>query len=209
MFIKVIESENVELYRPGGLHPVHLGDTFHNNRYTVVHKLGHGTFSTVWLVRDSITDRYAALKIIISESTKVVSEVAVFHHLQQPSNKDIDNEDKDYVVHLLDEFNHHGPNGTHQCIVTEVLGPSLDGLDDGQLMDFFGSIPTRLAKRIAAQISRGVRYLHKHRVVHGGKSTKFVVCESRLVILTLTFHRSLSKKHSSSYLYRRGRPKKM
>ncbi|KAF9071233.1 kinase-like domain-containing protein [Rhodocollybia butyracea] len=160
-------AENIELYRLGGLHPVHLGDTFHNNRYTVVHKLGHGTFSTVWLVRDSVTNRYAVLKIVIVQSTKVASEIAVLRHLQQPSNSDIDNGDKDHVVHLLDEFKHHGPNGTHQCIVTEVLGPSLS-LDEGPLLDHIGeTIPTRLAKHVA-KIFRGVRYLHMHGVVHGG-----------------------------------------
>jgi hypothetical protein len=31
---------------------------FANGRYTVVHKLGFETFSTVWLVRDGTTDKY-------------------------------------------------------------------------------------------------------------------------------------------------------
>ncbi|KAF9054926.1 kinase-like domain-containing protein [Rhodocollybia butyracea] len=90
--------------------------------------------------------------------------MAVFHHL----HSDIDNGDKGYVVHLLDGFEHHGPNGTHQCIVTEVLGPSVY-LDDADLLDHFttGSIPTNISKRIATQVSRGVRHLHRHRVVHG------------------------------------------
>ncbi|KAF9061732.1 kinase-like domain-containing protein [Rhodocollybia butyracea] len=170
MFVKghFFEVENFKLYRPGGFHPVHLGDTFHNDRYTVVHKLGYGSYSTVWLVKDSVTNRFAALKIIVSESTNIASEMAVFRHLQQSSNLDIDNGDKDYVVHLLDEFEHHGPNGMHQCIVTEALGPSVY-LDDAELMDHFaaGFIPTNISKRIVAQVSRGIRYLHKHRVVHG------------------------------------------
>jgi hypothetical protein len=36
----------------GGLHPVHLGDSFDGGRYWIVHKLGAGGFSTVWLARD-------------------------------------------------------------------------------------------------------------------------------------------------------------
>ena len=44
--------EKMSFYRPGGYHPVHIGDTFHGNTYEVVHKLGYGQFSTVWLVKD-------------------------------------------------------------------------------------------------------------------------------------------------------------
>ena len=35
-----------------GYHPVHLGDTFKDGTYEVVHKLGYGGFSTVWLVKE-------------------------------------------------------------------------------------------------------------------------------------------------------------
>ena len=38
--------EDIQGYRPGGHHPVHLGDTL-GNRYKVIHKLGHGGFANV------------------------------------------------------------------------------------------------------------------------------------------------------------------
>lgn len=44
-------EEDLDRYRPGGYHPVHLGDVF-NDRYMVVRKLGYGQYSTVWLARD-------------------------------------------------------------------------------------------------------------------------------------------------------------
>jgi hypothetical protein len=40
------------IYRPGGYHPVCLGDTFKKGRYKIYHKLGCGGFSTVWLAKD-------------------------------------------------------------------------------------------------------------------------------------------------------------
>lgn len=43
--------ESVEEYRPGGYHPVQLGDLF-NQRYKVLRKLGYGSYSTIWLARD-------------------------------------------------------------------------------------------------------------------------------------------------------------
>jgi serine/threonine-protein kinase SRPK3 len=49
--------EPIEDYKPGGFHPVHLGDTFptHDNpRYQVLHKLGSGMSSTVWLAKDTV-----------------------------------------------------------------------------------------------------------------------------------------------------------
>ena len=45
------DVENPDRYRPGGYHPVHLGDVY-DGRYKVIHKLGFGTYSTVWLARD-------------------------------------------------------------------------------------------------------------------------------------------------------------
>jgi hypothetical protein len=39
-------DEDLESYRPGGYHPVQIGDVY-NKRYLVVQKLGWGHFSTV------------------------------------------------------------------------------------------------------------------------------------------------------------------
>lgn len=43
------ESQNA--YRPGGFHPVYIGDIY-NDRYKVLNKIGYGVYSTVWLVQD-------------------------------------------------------------------------------------------------------------------------------------------------------------
>ena len=46
------DEEDWEDYVKGGYHPVKIGDTFSDERYIVVRKLGWGHFSTVWLARD-------------------------------------------------------------------------------------------------------------------------------------------------------------
>lgn len=44
-------EEGIRVYRPGGFHPVYVGDVY-QDRYEVLSKLGYGGYSTVWLVRD-------------------------------------------------------------------------------------------------------------------------------------------------------------
>ncbi|KAK4132834.1 hypothetical protein BT67DRAFT_435361 [Trichocladium antarcticum] len=53
VFVMREHVEDVERYTRGGYHPVDIGDTItnHQDDYTVVHKLGHSGFSTVWLVK--------------------------------------------------------------------------------------------------------------------------------------------------------------
>lgn len=45
--------EPPEDYRPGGFHPVALGDTFQDGRFVIRHKLGFGGQATVWLAQDT------------------------------------------------------------------------------------------------------------------------------------------------------------
>lgn len=48
------ESELPEQYRPGGFHPILLGDVFKNGRYKVIQKIGWGGFATIWVARDQL-----------------------------------------------------------------------------------------------------------------------------------------------------------
>ncbi len=47
----------------GGYHPVKIGELYNTGRYVVVRKLGWGHFSTVWLVRDTVSGREGAMKV--------------------------------------------------------------------------------------------------------------------------------------------------
>ena len=112
----------MEGYEEGGFHPVMIGDRFSEGRYAVVHKLGSGGYSTVWLVRDHHENRYAALKILTADSSSYSEELTMYQHRQK---NDTEEYDKCQVVPLLDSFWSESINGRHLCLVFEVMGPSV------------------------------------------------------------------------------------
>ncbi|KAF2996647.1 hypothetical protein E8E13_003375 [Curvularia kusanoi] len=68
--------ERLEMYEPGGYHPVMIDDLLHN-RYRIVDKLGYGGYSTIWLARDETAKRYVTVKIGISSPSTPRREIEV------------------------------------------------------------------------------------------------------------------------------------
>ncbi|BCS18640.1 uncharacterized protein APUU_11468S [Aspergillus puulaauensis] len=75
-----------------------------------------------------------------------------------------------HVVRLLDDFDLAGPNGTHKCLVFELLGPSIPETVDVHFPD--GRLPGKLAKTIAKQALIGLDTLHQHNIGHGDIHTR-------------------------------------
>ena len=74
----------------------------------------------------------------------------------------------DYVVQLLDAFPHKGPNGVHQCLVFELLGPSVDKV----LSDYHEShdkLHPETVLRISTQLLKAVKFIHSVGMCHGGE----------------------------------------
>lgn len=71
-----------------------------------------------------------------------------------------------HTVHLLDVFELNGPNGLHECVVYELLGPNVQDTIDTH---FHGRLPGKLAKSIAKQSLVGLDHIHQHGIGHGGK----------------------------------------
>lgn len=158
--------EPTRFYRPGGFHPIHLGDILHD-RYRIIDKLGFGSYATVWLVEDLKLGKFASLKVQTAEASNSL-EVAVLRHLGPKELQRRDSTGQECLVEFLDDFRVEGPNGNHQCIVTEVVGPSIaedveEIYNDGELY------PIDIAKKLITQVTRGVAYLPSYGVVHGGR----------------------------------------
>ena len=166
LFTQYPGVEPIAYYRKGGFHPIHIDDVL-QNRYRIVNKLGHGAYGTIWLVDDLASGRCAALKVLAAEVSKDVSEVAILRRLKQRQLNHEGLNGQEFLMEFLDDFEVEGPNGTHQCIVTEVLGPSI-GADVDEIYDE-ERYPINIAKKLVAQVMCGVAYLHSCGVVHGGK----------------------------------------
>lgn len=160
------DVEDIEEYRTGGFHPVHIGDVFAKEGYRVLHKLGYGGFSTVWLARDDHYHRYVALKIITAEASNNCKELQILDHLRTKSNA---LPGRKHVASILDHFNLKGPNGTYVCLVSQVAGPTITQLSysPGQVA---GSRRLRasIARKAAWQAANALSYLHSSGIVHGG-----------------------------------------
>jgi serine/threonine-protein kinase SRPK1 len=157
------EQESREDYRKGGYHPVKLGDLF-LARYHVIRKLGWGHFSTVWLCWDLEDKRYAALKIV--KSAKHFTETAKdeINILKSVRDSDPSDPKRNKTVQLLNDFKITGVNGTHICMVFEVLGHNLLRLI---LKSNYRGIPRSNVKLITRQVLEGLDYLHtKCRIIH-------------------------------------------
>lgn len=117
------------MYDIGAFHPVVIGDKFRDGRYTFIHKLGNGGFSTVWLVRDHKTERYMALKVLTAIGSRSFNEITLQRHIFSPKLV-LDNLS---IVKIVDRFSFRGPNGRHTCLVLESAGPSLNFLQKQSL----------------------------------------------------------------------------
>jgi len=152
------DEEDSEDYCKGGYHPVTVGEKFKDGKYTVVRKLGWGHFSTVWLSRDNTTGKHVALKVVRSAAHYTETAVDEIKLLNKIVAANPNHPGRKHVVSLLDSFEHKGPNGTHVCMVFEVLGENLLGLI--KRWNHRG-IPMPIVKQITKQVLLGLDYLHR------------------------------------------------
>ncbi|KAE8293398.1 SRSF protein kinase 1 [Larimichthys crocea] len=118
------EQEDPNDYCKGGYHHVKVGDLY-NGKYHVIRKLGWGHFSTVWLAWDIQVKRFVAMKVVKSAEHYTETAVDEIKLLRSVRNSDPDDPNREMVVQLLDDFKISGVNGTHVCMVFEVLGHHL------------------------------------------------------------------------------------
>ncbi|KAL7919270.1 kinase domain-containing protein [Trichoderma austrokoningii] len=151
-------AEDPDRYRKDGLHPLIIGDTLNNGRYRIIHKLGSGSFATIWLCRDILENRYVSVKVLSAETPLNCKELQI---LEAITTTAVAHKGREFVVQLLDHFIVDGPNGKHWCLVTKVAGDRLarkPGLPYNEL-DW---------PRVASlQVAEALAFLHTLGIAHG------------------------------------------
>lgn len=170
--------ENLEDYKQGGFHPVHIGDHLKENRYCIINKLGHGCFSTVWLAEDALNKTCVAVSISQAQVSQDSPEndpshedtrktVRILQHLAEGRETDYR---RSNVLLPLDIFELSGPNGDHSCIVTHLQGQSLAMVTKRNLGRLSETLPLPKAKRAIMSLVTGFAYIHSSGICHGGLS---------------------------------------
>ncbi|XP_044717144.1 kinase [Hirsutella rhossiliensis] len=129
-FIDGVEA--IEKYRPGGYHPIAIGDVLHK-RYRIVDKLG--------FVHQEIK-ALKALSLPLSPSSSI-----------HPG--------RSLIPTPLDEFELHGPNGTHPCY---TMAPARCNLSEVSYSRLF---PLEVARALCFGLTQAVAYTHSQGYVHG------------------------------------------
>ena len=139
---------------------MHIGARFGTDgRFRVIHKVGSGGMATVWLCRDQDTKKYVGLKIVIADKShedsrklRLVNRGIHFRELVGDS-----------IAIPREHFWHHGPNGKHLCLIFPILGPRVTAL-----WSRFEN-PADVSRDIVLQVTRGLNFLHKNGIYHGGQ----------------------------------------
>lgn len=153
------EVERLDLYEPGGYHPVLIDDVLHN-RYRIVDKLGFGGYSTIWLARDEIAKRYVAVKIGISDPPLPRREQEILRSLHDSYST---SQKPAALPTILDSFDVRGPNGIHPCY---TLNPAQGNLREASFSRLF---PIQVARALSANLVTAVAAVHSRGFVHGGQ----------------------------------------
>jgi serine/threonine-protein kinase SRPK3 len=118
--------------------------------------------------------QYMALKVVVSEASSGHRESRIMRTLSR--NIDSSHPGHKHIVRLLDDFSHDGPNGTHACLVYELLGLSVSTVTERRFAD--DRLPGALAKRVCKETLLAVDFLHQQNIGHGGWLTYFVLAHT-------------------------------
>ena len=114
--------------------------------------------------------QWVSIKIMTADATSSSHELDILRSLAKRCNGSLSSQ---YIVQLLDDFLHRGPNGTHQCLVFEFLGPTLDQVtsDYSDYNDPELRLEPETVLRFSEQLLNAIAFVHKVGYGHGGTTS--------------------------------------
>ncbi|KAF9495901.1 kinase-like protein [Pleurotus eryngii] len=137
----------------------HIG---YDQRYMIARMLNAGACSSTWLAWNSVLNKYVAVKVLSSYSTKLherrlLWEEEALKRLTFPSTSE-------NCVHLLEYFmmKGRGSAGPHLCLAMPLYGGDVRSL----VVFRTSPLPLPLVKRILLHFLRGIAFAHERKIVH-------------------------------------------
>lgn len=145
-------AENIDRYFEGLYYPICIGEIL-SGRYRIIHKLGHGGFSTVWMAYDTSLHKDVALKIMIPGNSGEQE-----YHMHKEIAQSVS--DTSSLLLYEETFILHAPsNIQHRVLVLPLLGPNIR---DSR----FSKTPVKIRMSAAVQLLWTLKSLHDGGIVH-------------------------------------------
>lgn len=196
----ISRHEILRYYRPGGYHPILVMDRLgESDRFTVLRKLGYGTFGTVWMCWDAKVKKLRAVKVMLAETSEedYKKEVGLLELLSKDGDEvSVEEAYKNHLAVPLEHFWQDGPNGRHLCIVMPVLGPNVMKAKALGDVDFL--------KDVCSQVIGGLAFLHSKEMAHGDLHPGNILLQTTLSDLEVDDITPLLKQFNYEQLFAEG-----
>lgn len=128
------------------------------NNYTIIDKIGSGSYGKVYLARDSITDKLYAMKVIIKPTDKLKNDNLVSIQREIAIMKKIRHKNVSSLYEVIDDKNEN------------KIYIVIDYIDNGTILkkkeNNYERINSKKVKKYLYQLTAGLKYLHKHNIIH-------------------------------------------
>jgi serine/threonine-protein kinase SRPK3 len=155
-------------------------------------------FGVTYLDCSNRSNSHVALKVITADAFDEQHPSFELDIIRKLSSYRGSHQGYKYILGLIDEFRHRGPNGEHVCLVFKPMGPDLDKY---RRLFTGARIPVPMMKRMTKQLLQALSFLHDtNHVIHTGQPTSPRDRESNLLIV---------KQISNQTIFLSKRPKSM
>lgn len=112
-----------------------------------------------------------ALKILRADSydeKEPLYEREILAHLREADKSHLGHK---YICHLVDDFLQRGPNGSHVCLVFELIGETLQTF---RVWFQDHMLPNLIMRKFTRQLLMALDYAHDSGVIHTGLFPNFL-----------------------------------